>query len=94
MPGSKKALLIATDSYCDPKFGQLHSPVADVDGLHAVLSDPAIGGYAAKPLHNEPEPAVTRELGPRPWRWCMRNHSRDLFLFKRISPQLSIPYHW
>jgi hypothetical protein len=31
---------------------------------------------------------------PRPQRWCMRNHPHDLFLFKRVSPQLSIQYHW
>ncbi len=30
---------------------------------------------------------------PRPWRWCMRNHRAIYFLFKRKSPQLSIPHH-
>lgn len=62
MAGSRKALLIATDSYCDPRFCRLRASAADVAGLHAVLSDPAIGGYAATPLVNVPEPEVTRAI--------------------------------
>ena len=34
------------------------------------------------------------QRGPRPQRWCMRNHRAICFLFKRISPQLSIPHQW
>jgi hypothetical protein len=62
MAGSRKALLIATDSYSDPRFSRLHASAADLAGLHAVLSDPAIGGYAATPLLNVSEPVVTRAI--------------------------------
>lgn len=62
MTGSGKALLIATDSYSDPEFSRLQAPAADVAGLHAVLSHPAIGGYAATRLLNASEPEVTRAI--------------------------------
>jgi hypothetical protein len=62
MTGNRKALLIATDSYVDPEFSRLHAPEADVAGLYAVLSDPAIGGYAATRHLNGSEPEVTRAL--------------------------------
>jgi hypothetical protein len=62
MTGSRKALLIATDSYVDPELSRLHAPEADVAGLYAVLSDPAIGGYVATQHLNGSEPGVTRAL--------------------------------
>lgn len=62
MTGSRKALLIATDSYSDPQFSRLHASSADVAGMYAVLSDPAIGGYAATQLLNVPEPGITRAV--------------------------------
>lgn len=62
MTGSRKALLIATDSYSDRQFSRLHASATDVAGLYAVLSDPAIGGYVATQLLNVPEPGATRAV--------------------------------
>ena len=52
MAGGRLALLISTDMYQDPAFGQLRAPSADVAALQAVLADPAIGRYEVSLLAN------------------------------------------
>lgn len=43
--GRRRALLIANARYSDSRFDELRAPTGDVEGLAAVLADPAIGGF-------------------------------------------------
>jgi molecular chaperone DnaJ len=43
--GDRFALLIGTAEYADERFARLSGPVADVEGLEAVLGDPGLGGF-------------------------------------------------
>ena len=52
MPGSRLALIVATDEYDDPSLHQLSSPASDAEALAAVLGDPALGEFEVEVLHN------------------------------------------
>ena len=54
-PGTRAALVIATAHYDDPAFGELRSPVRDVEDLAAVLGDPAIGGFTVTTVTDQPD---------------------------------------
>ncbi|RJQ77686.1 caspase family protein [Pseudonocardiaceae bacterium YIM PH 21723] len=58
MMQQRAALLIATDTYADEAFSRLRAPSADIKALGAVLSDPAIGNYRVRAMHNESAHAV------------------------------------
>src|SRR3954452_21218077 len=58
MPGSRMALLIATDSYADLTFSELRAPRRDVAELRDVLAEPDIGGFVVETREN----TVVRDL--------------------------------
>jgi Caspase domain len=60
--GSRSALIVASDEYQDPGFGELRAPAADADALAAVLSDPEIGGFEVRTLLNEPAHVVNEAV--------------------------------
>src|SRR5580700_5603444 len=60
--GRSLALIVATDRYADPGFGQLRSPSRDAEELAGVLGDPAIGGFAVRAVVNEPGELVREEI--------------------------------
>ena len=62
MAGRSLALLVATDLYEDPTFGQLRAPSADVAALQAVLADPAIGRYEVSHLSNAASHQVNQAI--------------------------------
>ena len=57
-------VLIASSCFPDePKLTDLACPERDVEGMHAVLSDDAIGGFSeVKVIKNEPSHAVLRSI--------------------------------
>ncbi len=55
------ALLVVTDTYEDPSFAGLDSPMPDAQRLAATLRDSAIGGFEVLPLSvNEPSHVIRR----------------------------------
>ncbi|MFJ3721682.1 TCP-1/cpn60 chaperonin family protein [Streptomyces sp. NPDC090045] len=58
----REALVVATSSYEDTRLNQLRSPGLDAMELSEVLSDPAIGGYAVRPVIDQPAHVVRREI--------------------------------
>jgi WD40 repeat protein len=60
--GPRNALVIATNSYADPRLRQLRSPVKDAEDLAAVLNDPAIGGFRVTQLIDQAEYRIRREI--------------------------------
>jgi uncharacterized caspase-like protein len=60
--GACYALLMATGRYTDPTLSQLRSPSADADELARVLRDPAIGGYDAATLIDQPDYLLREEI--------------------------------
>ena len=55
------ALLVVTDTYEDPSFAGLDSPMPDAQRLAATLRDSAIGGFEVLPLSvNEPSYVIRR----------------------------------
>src|SRR6267142_2735693 len=72
----KYALVIGNDTYDDPRFRPLCAPIADVQQLTEVLSDPRIAGFTVQPLINEREYTISRTL-ERFFRNCDRE---DLLL--------------
>lgn len=78
MPESRHAILIGTSRYEDERLPALRCPEQDVDGLAAVLRDPAIGRFdMVLPLKNVPHHAMLTEI-----RQVLEQASKDdLFLF-------------
>src|SRR3954468_5802564 len=60
---ARRALLVACARYDDPRIRQLRSPAHDIDGVGAVLADPAIGGFELTRLVDEPEATTRRAVG-------------------------------
>ncbi|EOD64477.1 caspase family protein [Amycolatopsis vancoresmycina] len=60
---SRHALLIATETYADPALRRLTAPGGDARELAAVLSDPAIAGFAVTTLVDEPHHVVGEAIG-------------------------------
>lgn len=50
--GSRRALIIANDTYDHPSLGQLRAPQADSRALADVLGDPEVGGFDVSVVHN------------------------------------------
>ncbi|MFI9175741.1 caspase, EACC1-associated type [Streptomyces lincolnensis] len=62
MPGSRKALLIATGDYEDPALKELRSPARDAAGLAEVLRDPHVGAFDVTQVIDRPQYEVNRAL--------------------------------
>ncbi|HKX67282.1 MAG TPA: caspase family protein [Intrasporangium sp.] len=54
MTGTRRALIVANDTYDHASFAQLRAPAADAAALAGVLGDPEIGGFTVAVVHNEP----------------------------------------
>ena len=54
MSGTRRALIVANDTYDHASFAQLRAPAADAEALADVLGDPEIGGFTVAVVHNEP----------------------------------------
>lgn len=54
MSGTRRALIVANDTYDHASFAQLRAPAADAEALADVLGDPDIGGFTVAVVHNEP----------------------------------------
>lgn len=59
---ARSALLIGNGEFSDRRLERLSSPAADVAALSAVLSDPAVGGYAVATLLDETSSSVRRAV--------------------------------
>jgi uncharacterized caspase-like protein len=53
MAGSRLALVVANDQYADPGLRSLAAPAQDAAALAEVLTDPSVGGFDVRVLHNE-----------------------------------------
>lgn len=53
MGGSRVALVVANDQYADPGLRSLAAPAQDAAALAEVLTDPSVGGFEVRVLHNE-----------------------------------------
>lgn len=62
MSTAREALIVATDSYEDPRLRQLESPAHDAASLAAVLGDPEIGAFSVTRATNESEHRLRRTL--------------------------------
>ncbi|MEU7606068.1 TCP-1/cpn60 chaperonin family protein [Streptomyces sp. NPDC041003] len=58
----REALVIGTSAYEDTRLNQLRSPGLDAMELSHVLGDPGIGGYAVRPVIDQPAHVVQREI--------------------------------
>src|SRR5690349_14149564 len=52
MAGVRKALIVATDQYTDPKLTQLNAPAEDARALAEVLQNPDVGAYEVQTVLN------------------------------------------
>ena len=62
MSGSRRALIVANDTYDHASFAQLRAPAADAEALADVLGDPDIGGFTVAVVHNEPSYEVQTRI--------------------------------
>ena len=74
--GDRKALLVATSKYADPKLAQLRSPIQDAQALRDVLRNPDIGDFRVDLAHDEPQ----SELRIRLVRFFEAGRADDLLL--------------
>ena len=58
MDGIRRALIVASDQYADPRLRRLRAPASDARSLAMVLQDPQIGGFEVRTLLNEPAHVV------------------------------------
>ena len=58
MDGTRSALIVASDTYTDPRLRRLRAPASDARALAAVLRDPGIGDFEVRTLLNEPAHVV------------------------------------
>ena len=61
MPG-RHALIVATDTYNDPKLRRLRAPTRDAAALADVLRDPEIGDFEVELASNETDAALRRRI--------------------------------
>ncbi|GAA3449671.1 caspase family protein [Dactylosporangium matsuzakiense] len=73
---ARRALLVASASYADPRLTTLRTPSHDVDGLAQVLTDPAIGAFTVRKVVNQTDATVRREVG----RFLRQADRRDTLL--------------
>jgi hypothetical protein len=57
------ALIVATDTYADPKLRRLRTPALDAESLAGVLRDEAIGGFTVDLSVNDAEHRLRRRIG-------------------------------
>ena len=62
MAGERRALIIATGEYEDPKLARLRAPAADADRLAAVLGNPEIGSFQVEVAQDEDERSLRMRL--------------------------------
>ena len=62
MSGTRRALIVANDTYDHASFGQLRAPAADAAALADVLGDPEIGDFTVAVVHNEPSYEVQTRI--------------------------------
>ncbi len=58
MVGVRRALIVATDEYSDPKLTSLNAPARDARVLADVLRDEAVGGFGVETVFNRPSHEV------------------------------------
>jgi Caspase domain len=58
MAGVRRALIVATDEYGDPKLTSLSAPATDARVLAEVLRDEAVGGFGVQTIFNRPSHEV------------------------------------
>jgi hypothetical protein len=76
----REALIVAADSYEDPKLRSLRAPARDAQELARVLGDPEVGDFQVKVSLNEPDHVVRRKLSE-----FFRDRSRDDLLLLHVS---------
>ncbi len=59
MPERRRALIVASDAYTDPRLSRLSAPVNDANALAGLLSDPDVGGFTQVKLLLNKSSAVT-----------------------------------
>ncbi|MFF8945153.1 caspase family protein [Streptomyces sp. NPDC014864] len=62
MGASRRALIVANDSYQDPGLSRLRAPAQDAVALADVLHDPQIGDFAVDVVKNEPAHVIERRV--------------------------------
>jgi len=76
----REALIVAADSYEDPKLRALRAPARDAQELARVLGDPDVGDFQVEVSLNEPDHVVRRKLSE-----FFRDRSRDDLLLLHVS---------
>ena len=79
MPG-RYALIVATDTYGDPKLRRLRAPARDAEALADVLRDPEIGGFEVELAANETDAALRRRIAA-----FFSDRARDSLLLLHFS---------
>jgi hypothetical protein len=79
MSGRRTALIVATDEYDHPGLRRLVGPTADAVALGDVLSDPQIGGFAVRVVHNQPAHVI-------------QGHIDDVFSESRLDDVLLLHF--
>lgn len=79
-PGRREALIVAADSYADPRLHALRAPAQDAAELARVLGDPEVGDFRVDVSLNEPDHVVRRRLSE-----FFRDRDRDDLLLLHVS---------
>ena len=78
--GARRALIVATGSYTDPKLHSLRAPAADAHALGAVLHDPDVGDFAVDVVLDADETELSRRIAR-----FLRQARRDDVLLLHLS---------
>jgi WD40 repeat protein len=62
VPGQRRALIVASDSYEHSALRDLRGPGADAEALGRVLADPLIGAFEVEIVHNEPAHVIQARI--------------------------------
>jgi caspase domain-containing protein len=76
----RRALVVATSDYEDPKLRELRAPGADAEALTKVLGDPAIGAFEVSTLPDPHEDELRRRVSS-----FFRAAARDDFLLLHMA---------
>jgi hypothetical protein len=79
MPG-RYALIVAIDTYGDPKLRRLRAPARDAEALADVLRDPEIGGFEVDLASNETDASLRRRIAA-----FFSDRARDSLLLLHFS---------
>ena len=79
MPG-RHALIVATDTYSDPKLRRLRAPARDAEALADVLRDPEVGDFEVSLATNENDAALRRRIAA-----FFSDRARDSLLLLHFS---------